>query len=262
MENKEISFDFGENWKDYSKNALGEKQLSEAKKSLELLIGKDKIHNKKIFDLGCGSGIFSIALHQLKAKEVIGIDISKESIQTSLENKERFAPESNIKFLHESIFDEDIKKLGKFDLVYSWGVLHHTGDMWKAIQISSKLIKKNGLLILALYNKHWTSPIWRLIKRFYNLSPKLIQKLMITVFYCVIALAKFLATGKDPFKKERGMSFYYDIVDWLGGYPYEYASKEEVIEFSKKIGLKLIKYIKTQGFTGCNEFIFIKNGKL
>lgn len=258
-EKKNVAFNFGINWKNYSDNALDESKINDAQESLDKLIGTDKIKTKSFLDIGSGSGIFAIAASKAGAKNVLGIDISQESVKTSQSNKQRFLPQSNIEFLHKSIFDENINELGRFDIVYSWGVLHHTGDMYKAIDIASTLVDSRGLLVLAIYNKHWSSPLWTCIKRFYNLSPALIQRLMVYFFGAVIASAKLLVTGKNPFKKKRrGMSFFYDIVDWLGGYPYQYAHQSQINDFVQAKGFKLIKTTSPAVPTGCNEFIFQK----
>jgi 2-polyprenyl-3-methyl-5-hydroxy-6-metoxy-1,4-benzoquinol methylase len=256
--NKATSFNFGVNWHNYSAKYLDETELESALKSLAELVGVENITDKSILDIGCGSGIFTIAASKLGAIKVVGIDISKESIETSLSNKHRFLPDGNIEFLHKSVFDENIRQLGTYDMVYSWGVLHHTGDMWRAIDISSKMVAAKGLYVIAIYNKHWSSTLWTKIKYLYNISPAFVQKLMVYSFAVIIAIAKFMVTGKNPFKKKRrGMSFYYDVVDWLGGYPYQYASKAEIKKFMEAKKFELIKVTSPAVPTGCNEFLFL-----
>jgi 2-polyprenyl-6-hydroxyphenyl methylase/3-demethylubiquinone-9 3-methyltransferase len=253
------TFDFGKNWMDFSKKSLDENRMEEAEKSLKDLIGEEAIKNKTFLDIGSGSGIFSITAKKIGAKKVVGFDISENSIKTAFINKKRFVKNSEIDFQKQSILEKGFKKWGKFDIVYSWGVLHHTGDMWQAIKNSMSLVKKDGYFVIAIYNKHWTSPIWKIIKWFYNISPKIIKWLMIGFFYFVIAGAKFIVTGINPFKKKkRGMNFYYDVVDWVGGFPYQYASKQEMVDFFENKGFKLKKFIKSEVPTGCNEFVFKK----
>jgi len=249
-------FNFGENWKNYSDIFLDDTHYEEAKLSLNNLIGKDKISNKSFLDIGSGSGIFSIAARELGAKKVIGIDISKESVDTAIKNAERFG--ADVKFLQGSILDKDIVGHEKYDIVYSWGVLHHTGEMLKAIKNAAGLVKPEGLFVIAIYNKHWSSPFWKIIKYFYNISPGFLKKLLVYFFSIIIFLAKFLTTGKNPLKKRRGMSFYYDVIDWIGGYPYEYASKDKVVNYIEKLNFKLVKFVPAKIPTGCNEFVFIK----
>lgn len=257
-EKKNIAFNFGANWQEFSENSLDADKFKAAVDSLQKLIGTEKIKDTSFLDIGCGSGIFAIAASMLCAKKVIGIDISKESIAASMNNKSRFAPQNNISFLHKSIFDEDVFELGTFDIVYSWGVLHHTGNMYGAIDRACRFAAAGSIFVIAIYNKHWSSSGWKRIKWFYNVMTKPIKTLMIWVFYLVIALAKLIVTRKNPFtKKKRGMSFYHDIVDWVGGYPYEYAGKDDIIKYMAGKGFNCIKYVKPSVPTGCNEFVFL-----
>jgi 2-polyprenyl-6-hydroxyphenyl methylase/3-demethylubiquinone-9 3-methyltransferase len=198
------------------------------------------------------------------ASQVIGMDINQRCIDVSAENFKRFgsasvpAPE----FLLGSVLDVDfLTERGHFDVVYAWGSLHHTGQMWKAIENAAARVRRpGGKLILALYNRHWSCPGWLLIKRVYNVSPRFIQALMNYAFGAVIYLAKLLVTRQNPMKKERGMDFWFDIIDWLGGYPFEYASETEVVDFMKKFGFALAKSVPPTVPTGCNEFIFDAEG--
>jgi SAM-dependent methyltransferase len=256
---KNAAFNFGVNWQRFSENSLDARKFEDAFNSLDKLIGHDKIKGRSFLDIGCGSGIFAIAASLAGAGKVTGIDISEESIAASASNKKRFADQNAIDFFHKSIFDETITQLGKFDVVYSWGVLHHTGNMWKAIETASQLVSPSAMFVIAIYNKHWSCWGWKQIKRFYNVVPAIIQRLMIWIFYFIIAVAKMIVTRKNPFKKQRrGMSFYYDVIDWVGGYPYEYASEAEIIGYVEKRGFKCIKCVKPAVPTGCNEFVFLK----
>ena len=258
-EKKNLSFNFGENWLAFSQKSLDADKFKAAVSSLENLIGPDHFKDRTFLDIGCGSGIFAIAASLLGATKAVGIDISKESVAASMENKEKFAPQNNISFFHNSIFD-DISHFGTFDIVYSWGVLHHTGNMIDAIDRASKCVAPDGIFVIAIYNKHWSSSAWNQIKRFYNVMPGIIKKLMVWIFYIVIAMAKLIATRKNPFaKKKRGMSFYHDVVDWAGGYPYEYASKDEIVSLMKEKGFSCLTFIKAPVPTGCNEFVLQKN---
>lgn len=257
-EKKNIAFNFGKNWQRFSGSSLDNQKFEIALSSLGKLIGQERLKGSTFLDIGCGSGIFAIAASLAGAEKVVGIDISKDSVEASTNNKKRFANQSAVDFFHKSIFDDDIMQMGRFDIVYSWGVLHHTGNMWKAIDIASKLVAAQSLFVIAIYNKHWSSGAWKVIKWFYNAVPKFVQWLIIWIFYIIIAMAKLIITRKNPFKKRRGMSFYYDVIDWLGGYPYEYATKEGIINHLEKLGFKCIKYLKPPVPTGCNEFVFLK----
>jgi 2-polyprenyl-6-hydroxyphenyl methylase/3-demethylubiquinone-9 3-methyltransferase len=172
----------------------------------------------------------------------------------------RFLPNGqNISLQRASVLDSGaMRALQQADIVYSWGVLHHTGQMYPAIEAASRLVKPGGLFVIAIYNKHVTSPIWRAIKWFYNRAPKFVRRPMYYLFYAVIYAAKFAATRQNPLKKERGMDFGYDVVDWIGGYPYEFASIDEITGFVTKLGFATERTIPAQVGTGCNEFVFRK----
>jgi 2-polyprenyl-6-hydroxyphenyl methylase/3-demethylubiquinone-9 3-methyltransferase len=259
--NKEgnIAFNFGVNWQQFSQNSLDAAKFEDAFDSLDKLIGHQNIKGKTFLDIGCGSGIFAIAASLAGAAKVVGIDISRESIEVSINNKKIYATCGSIDFIHKSVLDDDILQLGRFDIVYSWGVLHHTGDMWRAIDVATRLVSADSLFVIAIYNKHWSCGFWKMIKRFYNISPSIVRRLMIWFFFVVIATAKLIVTHKNPFKKQkRGMSFYYDVIDWVGGYPYEYASPDEVINHVQKLRFECIKTVKPAVPTGCNEFVFRK----
>jgi len=252
------NFNFGENWQEFSNNALSQEKLSEAEESLKQLIGEDNLKGKTFLDIGSGSGIFSIAAYHLGAVKTVGFDISKESVEAGFGNKSKFAPDADISFFQKSILDQDVVQYEKFDIVYSWGVLHHTGKMWQAIDNSMQLVKENGLYVIALYNRHWTAFFWHKIKYLYNIFPKFLQKLMVYFFLAVLYTLMFFKRSKKPAAKMRGMSHYYDAIDWLGGYPYEYASIDEIVKYCSQKGFKTVKTIPAPGRTGCNEFTFKK----
>ncbi len=259
---KTVAYDFGENWKDFSLNALQGINIEQSMNDFKILINNENIEGKTFLDIGFGQGLSLLHATQLGAKTV-GCDINPTCKEVLENNKQKYfnLKDTTIPVVVGSIIEnetiESLKRINnKFDIVHSWGVLHHTGDMWKAIDNCTDLVNNNGKLIISIYNKHWSSAMWKFIKWFYNISPKFIQWLMIKIFYIVIFIAKFLVTFKNPLKKERGMNFYYDIIDWIGGYPYEYATMDEINDYVSKKGYVLLSKVKAQVPTGCNEFIF------
>jgi SAM-dependent methyltransferase len=151
-----------------------------------------------------------------------------------------------------------LNALGKFDVVYSWGVLHHTGSMYQAIRNAAELVKPGGSFMIAIYNRHWSSGAWWVIKWLYNHAGKLGQKALIWIFTPIIFLAKWLVTFKNPLKMRRGMDFMHNIVDWVGGYPFEYASIEEMTRFLNGIGFDVADARKANTPIGCNEFVCMR----
>ncbi len=253
-------FAFGKNWDDFSGRLQCEDYLA-AKESVKKLV--PDLQGKTFLDVGCGSGLFSIAASALGAKKVLGFDFDRDSIAASQKLIEIISrwdgdvKKDSIELKVDSILNENID-IEQYDVVYSWGVLHHTGDMYAAFERIKNLVAEKGTLVIAIYNKHFTSPVWKLIKYIYIKSPKVVKKILIFFVLLIKFPVVLIIWRRNPFKKRRGMHFYTDIVDWVGGYPYEYASADEVTEFFQAKGFKLIKLIKNKGFTGCNEFVFEK----
>ena len=163
-------------------------------------------------------------------------------------------------FVEVSVLDrEAMEAAGLFDVVYAWGSLHHTGRMWDAIAVASERVAPGGAFVLAIYNQHFTSPAWKAVKWLFNVSPPVGRKMMYYLFVPVVFLAKFAVTGKNPLKKRRGMDFFVDVLDLVGGYPYEYARPGEVREFLESRGLRLVKTTRPSTPIGCNEFVFRKS---
>lgn len=261
----ERRFSFGKNWSEFLKHLTPER-IDEAKKSLNEFLGD--ISGKTFVDIGCGSGLFSLAAAQLGAKEVLSVDADEFSVGCAKALKEKFKI-FNWTAKQGSILDEKfIKSLGQFDIVYSWGVLHHTGDMYSAFNNVDLLIKPNGVLFIAIYNKNTkhilegTSSMWLKIKKLYNKLPWAGKKLM-EWSYAAYLCTSMTVKSKNPvkyvknYKTVRGMNFITDVRDWLGGLPYEYATPDEVIIYFSNKNYKLIKQKNVRSI-GCNEFVFRK----
>jgi len=255
-------FEFGRNWASFSKH-LEESNLLEAERSLKYLFGDDALKDRSFLDVGCGSGLFSIAAARLGAKSILGVDVDPVSVQTSRENASRWLKsDANISFAEASALNaEQMEALGIFDIVYSWGVLHHTGNMKRAIANVTRRVKSGGLLMIAIYNRHSSSTSWWLVKWLYNRSNRAGQKLLIWLFAPIIFIAKWVATGENPLKMRRGMDFMHNVIDWVGGYPYEYASIDEMVKILQVSGFDVVKVIPANVPTGCNEFVCKHRGE-
>ena len=262
-----ISFSFGENWKKYL-NSLTIEKVQIAKQSLKDYLGN--IKGKTCVDIGSGSGLFSYSMYALGAKEVTSIDIDSFSVQCANYLKSKVKNPERWNIYQGSILDKIfISQIGKYDIVYSWGVLHHTGNIWEAIKNAASLVNDNGVFFLAIYNKTKSSRFWLKVKKNFNLSPKIGKKLMNFLLFSVMYFILPLLSSKNPliklknYKKKRGMDPMTDVKDWLGGYPFEVATFDELIEFIKKLNpnFKLVKYNKVNPGVNANNELVFKNEK-
>ena len=260
-------FRFGENWSRFLK-VLNDERILEAERSLREMLEVDDLTGKSFLDIGSGSGLFSLAARRLGAR-VYSFDYDPQSVASTRELRRRYFPEDAGWSIEEgSVLDEEyVRSLGEFDVVYSWGVLHHTGDMWKALENAALPVAEGGRLFVAIYNDQGgKSRRWRKVKRFYLSGPlgkSLVSALFIPYFISG-GLAVDLLKGRNPLarytegKRSRGMSAVHDWFDWLGGYPFEVAKPEEIFEFYRDRGFVLDKLITAGGGLGNNQFVFTK----
>ena len=265
-------YKFGSNWKEFIENNLNNISIKQAIISTKQVLEESKIDlkNKTVIDIGCGSGLFSLVALELGAKFVLSFDYDPDSVSCTkkLLNSRNF-DSTRYKCLEGSILDDSfIDNLGKYDLVYSWGVLHHTGKLDKALENSSKLVKKDGLIFISLYQKSISDFFWIIEKKIFNLSSKSTQINILRIYISIIKIAYFLK-GKSlkkiiqNYSNNRGMNFYNDAYDWLGGYPYQSIDTKECIKFYSNLGfVNILLKKRSQYFSfssGCNEYVFKKN---
>src|SRR5436309_11907222 len=119
-------FGFGKNWSRFL-GVLNHERIEEAERSLREMLEVDDLHGKKFLDIGSGSGLFSLAARRLGAR-VHSLDYDPKSVECTRELRRRFfANDTDWNVEEGSALDRDhIASLGKFSIVYSWGVLHHT----------------------------------------------------------------------------------------------------------------------------------------
>lgn len=258
-------FEFGGNWKNFLKR-LNNARIQEAEDSLAQKTGLPALQGKNFLDMGCGSGLFSLAARNMGAK-VRSFDYDRDSVACAIELKNRFRNGDPDWIIEQgSALDQAyLASLGRYDIVYSWGVLHHTGDMYAALENAIKAVNNNGILFISIYNDQGAaSRRWRAFKKFYVSAPKpvkLLMALFVIARFSSITFVKRLLSFKSPLPpQERGMHLWYNAVDWAGGYPFEVARPEEILEFCKNRGLTLLK-LTTSG-SGCNEYVFVKTAPL
>jgi 2-polyprenyl-6-hydroxyphenyl methylase/3-demethylubiquinone-9 3-methyltransferase len=263
-------FRFGRNWADFPAS-ITEDRVVRAASSLSRLLPAQHLEGRDVIDIGSGSGLSAVAALRLGARHVTAIDIDADSVETSRAVLSRFAPASIFTVRLANVFDPMPDRTRDFDVVHSWGVLHHTGDLARALSIAADLVRPNGTLALALYRRTAIDGFWRAEKRLYAHGPLWVQTAIRAIFKAGF-VAALLTTARDPiryvreYQVERGMSWSHDVHDWLGGYPYESIEAPELIEALAAHGLVLDLSIERPVAAGglfgvpCNEYRFVRAG--
>ena len=260
-------FEFGKNWTAFLK-VLDEERIITAEKSLLEMLGIETLEGKSFLDIGSGSALFSLAARRMGAT-VYSLDYDPQSVACAQELKRRyFTDDENWTIEQGSVLDcKYIESIGQFDIVYSWGVLHHTGSMWQALKNAGTRVKLDGgILFIAIYNDQASvSKRWTKIKKYYCSGNKFTKTFMLLIYILYSIQRSFIGdiikynnpiARYKEYKKSRGMSRFHDWKDWLGGYPFEVAKPEEIFNFYRDKGFSLDKIKTCCGGIGCNEYVF------
>jgi 2-polyprenyl-3-methyl-5-hydroxy-6-metoxy-1,4-benzoquinol methylase len=267
QEENVIRFEFGKNWNRFLRN-LNEEGIREAENSLKRMLEMENLQDMRFLDIGSGSGLFSFAALRLGAR-VHSFDYDPQSAACTMELRRRYCRNDDRWTVEEgSVLDEHyLRSLGTFDIVYSWGVLHHTGDMWKALANAAIPVKVGGRFFVAIYNDQGSaSRRWKWVKEVYCGS-RLGKAVVISIFFPYFFLGSLAVDslkGKNPvtrykeYRRNRGMAVSTDWLDWLGGYPFEVAKPEDIFHFYREMGFRLERLKTCGGGLGNNEFVFYR----
>jgi SAM-dependent methyltransferase len=250
-------FQFGENWKHFLRG-FNDERLLRAENSLKQMLDSNDLNGTTFLDIGSGSGLFSLAAKRLGAR-VHSFDYDPDSVACAIHFKRRYFDGDPCWTIQAgSILDRGyVESLGQFDMVYSWGVLHHTGRMWEALENASLAVVPGGRLFIAIYNDQgWISSYWKVVKKLYNRNASFRYGVILVHFPYLFGMRLALRTMTGRLKLDRGMSLWHDMLDWLGGYPFEVARPEHIAAFYAERGFTLERVKTCGGRHGCNEFVF------
>lgn len=263
---EETRFEFGRNWSRYIEKSFSQERVEISKRKLLSYLGLSDLEGRSFIDIGCGSGLHSLAAHQSGAGPMHSFDYDPDSVKTTdYLRREKAGDPANWKVERGSVLDENyMRSLGHFDIVYSWGVLHHTGDLWSALRLAALPVKPGGLFYIALYSLdaeiNPSAEFWLETKQRYVGSTEFMKTMMVLWYVWRFQMQKRLRELPNTvrtildYRAKRGMSYFTDVRDWLGGWPMEYSHDDDVIDlFKTEFGFELVKL--TQG-EACSEFLF------
>ena len=150
------SFDYQWRWMPEGAGLLSDSGFASRVDSIlsesELRIDRRWFAGKQVLDAGCGNGRWIEGFLRL-GSEVTAIDVSEAALRHV-----RRVYGDRIRVLRGSILEADSLLAGQeFDLVFSWGVLHHTENAADAMKTLARLVKQDGFLYLYLYGKESVS---------------------------------------------------------------------------------------------------------
>jgi 2-polyprenyl-3-methyl-5-hydroxy-6-metoxy-1,4-benzoquinol methylase len=266
--NKEVPlhkrFGFGKNWSNFIESHYSEERVKSSINRFKEFTSLNDLNQVDFIDVGCGSGLHSLAANRLGAQSVFSFDFDPNAVEITQKLRSMEGNPLTWEITQGSILDEEfVSSLSKYDFVYSWGVLHHTGEVWRAIENTSALVKNHGYMYLALYSLNvQTDPeYWLRTKQKYVKSSRFTKVIMeqkyLFRYVYGSSLRNFL---KGRFRSEngrmRGMELMTDVRDWLGGWPMEFVLDEDVEKVVSQLGFKLKNVKKGEA---CTEFLFKKS---
>jgi SAM-dependent methyltransferase len=260
----EKRFEFGRNWRKFVEGHYSQEVVDISKSHILTFLKRPDLNGLQVIDIGCGSGLHSMAMFQAGAASIHSFDYDPDSVAATQFLHEKAGSPAAWTFQQGSVLDDALMaSLPTYDLVYSWGVLHHTGDVWKAIDLAASRVAAGGLFYIALYSadvqKDPPPEFWLDVKQRY-VSAGWWQRRRMDWWY----VWRFMM-GRNPalfplvfwrmytHSRIRGMNLFTDIRDWLGGWPMQFVWDAEAVTFVEDRGFRLKAIATGEANT---EFLF------
>jgi len=264
-----MRYEFGKNWSEFIEQSFNEERLDLSREQMLRFLKLPNLNGKTFVDLGCGSGLHSLAAWRAGAERIVSFDFDPNSVATTEKLWNHAGRPDHWTIQQGSVLDRSfLDNLPRADITYSWGVLHHTGAMWDAIANAATVMKDDGVFFIALYcTDVYVDPpaqYWLRVKEKYNRAGGLKRRFMEWTYAWRTTIRPALRSFRNPFKElrdykqSRGMSYWTDVKDWLGGWPMEFAGIAETKAFcGSRLDLELLNINAGEGNT---EYLFRRNG--
>lgn len=190
---------------------------------------------KTVLELGCGTGELACGL-SLSGAKVTAIDFSKNSINKAKQNAKNV--KTSVIFLEKNILETNLEK--KYDIVIALGSLHHTINAKKGFEIGVNHLKKNGIIIIGLYNK-------------YSRLRHRIKRLFLKIF-CGNNIEKRIKFGEKYFKGNKSKAWQ---ADKYGQVHESYHSINEINKWFKENEIEFITSNPKYNYSIINELLWL-----
>lgn len=195
----------------------------------------DGVEGKRVLDGGSGSGMVSLGFAALGA-DVTGVDITPKCVENGIRRAESLG--LSCRFLEGDLTRLDLGET--FDIVYSWGVIHHSADARAAFRCLANHLSPDGEMVLAVYLKTRLSGFWNFTRRFYRGSPAPLQTAFRrtgSVFLNGVDVVKGRLAGRPRYMM-RGTRNEELINDWFGVPQRTFHTYDEVFGWFREAGLE------------------------
>lgn len=267
----ESGYAFGDSWSGLAK-LVGEDHIEGARQGLLRLLPEASFKGRTFLDIGCGSGLDALAAARLGARHVLAIDADQKNVAAAEALLARHGGGVPWTVRCAEVFDLDPRRHGRYDIVYSWGVLHRTGSVADAVAKAASLVATGGHLAVALYRPTRLDPFWVAEKRWYAQADQGTQRLVRAVHIGLLRMrltlagrgVKLQSAGYDP----RGRDLRRAVQDWLGRFPYESIAAAEVESLLAEQGLEMVQEFAVSRSkrplgllgSGCDEYVYRRPG--